>query len=194
MRKVMGLWALVLISGAGPAGAQTKAEPPELDALRAALKKYEDPYVAVHDGYFSTVGCMVIEKAGGPGQVPYKPGGMGIHFINLGAVGPVPDPKRPTVLLYEPEGGKLRLTGAEWFVPLAASKERPSLWGQQFDGPMMGHPPLLPAEMTHWDLHVWLYKKNPLGIFASTNPAVKCAGTPYRLVEEPSMLVADTKP
>jgi hypothetical protein len=182
--------ALVAV-GAGAAVIPSKPDHPELDELRAALKKYEDPFVAVHDGYFSTVGCIVIEKAGGAGQVPYKPGGMGIHFINLGAVGPVPDPQKPTVLLYEPDGDKLRLTGAEWFVPLAASKERPSLWGQQFDGPMMGHPPLLPAEMTHWDLHVWLYKKNPLGTFASTNPEVTCKGSPYRLVEEPSMLVAE---
>jgi hypothetical protein len=192
MRATATLCALALVAvGAGTAGAQTKAEPAELEALRAALKKYEDPYVAVHDGYFSSVGCIVIEKPGGAGQVAYKPGGMGIHFLNLAAVGPVPDPKKPTVLLYEPDGDKLRLTGAEWFVPLAASKERPSLWGRPFDGPMMGHPPLLPAALTHWDLHVWLYKKNPLGVFAPTNPEVKCAGTPYRLVEEAPMLVAE---
>jgi hypothetical protein len=179
----------------GPAEAQTKAEPAELAALRTALKKYEDPYVAVHDGYFSSVGCIVIEKPGAPGHVPYKPGGMGIHFLNMSLVGPVPDPNKPPVLLYEPVGDKLRLTGAEWFVPLATGvKERPKLWGHPFDGPMMGHPPLLPMELTHYDLHVWLYKKNPLGIFAPTNPDVKCAGHPYRLVEEAPMLVAEPKP
>lgn len=192
MRTTTTLCTLALVAvGVGFAAAPSKPDHPELDELRAALKKYEDPFVAVHDGYFSTVGCIVIEKAGGQGQVAYKPGGMGVHFINLGVIAPVPDPKKPTVLLYEPDGDKLRLTGAEWFVPYAASKERPSLWGQKFDGPMMGHPPLLPETMTHWDLHVWLYKKNPLGTFASTNPEVTCKGSPYRLVEDPSMLMAE---
>jgi hypothetical protein len=194
MQKIAVLWTLVVMTpvAAGPVTAQTKADSPELAELRSALKKYEDPYVAVHDGYFSSVGCIVIEKPGAAGQVAYKPGGMGIHFLNLGLVGPVPDPKKPPVLLYEPVGNKLRLVGAEWFVPLATGvKARPKLWGHSFDGPMMGHPPLLPMELTHYDLHVWLYKKNPLGIFAPTNPDVKCAGHPYRIAEEAPMLVAE---
>ncbi len=41
---------------------------------------------------------------------------------------------------------------------------------------------LLPMELTHYDLHVWLYKPNSLGTFAPTNPSVTCAGHPYRLV------------
>jgi hypothetical protein len=175
-----------------PAPVAAKLDTSDLDAIRAALKKYEDPYVAVHDGYFSTVGCVVIEKAGPAGHVPYKPGGMGIHFLNMALVGPVPDPKKPPVLLYEPVGDKLRLAGAEWFIPLATGvKGRPELWGRKFDGPMMGHTPLLPAHLTHYDLHVWLYKPNPLGMFASTNPAVTCKGHPYRLVEEAPMLVSE---
>jgi hypothetical protein len=202
MTKSTVLWTLVFmnlaawpVAGQAPTPVQTKADEPDLAAIRAALKKYEDPYVAVHDGYFSTVGCVVIDKPGGAGQVAYKPGGMGIHFLNMSLVGPVPDPNKPPVLLYEPVGDKLRLTGAEWFIPLATGvKERPTLWGQAFDGPMMGHPPLLPMELTHYDLHVWLYKPNPLGMFASTNPAVTCKGHPYRLVEEAPMLVAESKP
>ena len=59
---------------------------------------------------------------------------------------------------------------------------------------MTGHPPLLPMELTDYDLHVWLYKPNSLGTFAPTNPAVTCAGHPYRLVEEAPMLVAEPKP
>jgi hypothetical protein len=196
MKRITLLCTLVLATAISPlpAVAQAKAGAPDLAAIRAALKKYEDPYVAVHDGYFSSVGCVEIGKPGAPGQVAYKPGGMGIHFLNLSLVGPVPDPSKPPVLLYEPVGNKLRLTGAEWFVPLATGvKERPTLWGQPFDGPMMGHPPLLPMDLHHYDLHVWLYKKNPLGMFAPTNPEVKCAGHPYRIVEEAPMLVAEPK-
>ena len=186
---------LLAVIAATPAAAQTKPTEPDLSAARAALKKYEDPYVAIHDGYFSTLGCVVIEKPGAPGHVPYKPGGMGVHFLNPAAIGPTADPNKPQVLIYEPAGDKLKLAAAEWFIPLATGvKQRPSLWGQPFDGPMMGHPPLIPMEMTHYDLHVWLYKTNPLGVFASTNPAVTCAGHPYRLTEEAPMLVAAPKP
>jgi hypothetical protein len=90
---------------------------------------------------------------------------MGVHFINEQLVGPVLDPMKPQILLYEPDaGGKLRLTGAEWFVPLAIAKERPKLFNQDFVGPMEGHEPVMPAEVEHYDLHVWLFKENPEGI------------------------------
>jgi hypothetical protein len=180
---------------AQPLVGQTKPDPADLSVLRSALKKYEDPYLAIHDGYFSSLGCVEIGRAGGPGHVPYKPGGMGVHFINFGLVGPVPDPNKPPVLIYEPQGDKLRLVAAEWFIPLATGvKEHPKLWGQTFDGPMMGHPPLLAMEMYHYDLHVWLYKPNPLGTFAPTNPDVKCTGHPFRLVEEAPKLVPEPRP
>jgi len=190
--EVGSLAALLLLISAPPVVAQTRADGPEISAARAALKKYEDPYVAVHDGYYSSVGCVVIGHPGAPGHVPYKVGGMGIHFINMANVGPVPDPSKPPVLIYEPAGDKLRLVAAEWFVPLSTGvKQRPTLWGHPFDGPMMGHPPLLPMDLTHYDLHVWLYKPNSLGTFSPTNPDVTCADHPYRLVEEAPMLVPD---
>ena len=191
------LWTVVLMTPVAPrsAVAQAKADAPDLTAVRSALKKYEDPYLAVHDGYFSTLGCVVIGHPGGAGHVPYRPGGMGVHFINLGLLGPVPDPGKPQVLIYEPAGDKLRLIAAEWFAPLSTGvKERPQLWGHAFDGPMMGHPPLTPMELTHYDLHVWLYKPNSLGTFSPTNPDVTCSGHPYRLLEEAPMLVPEPKP
>jgi hypothetical protein len=162
---------------------------PELEKLRSALEKYQDPYMAVRDGYFSTLGCVNYPKPGGPGQVPYAAGSMGIHFLNPQVIGPVPDPMRPAILLYEPVDGKLRLVGAEWFVPLATGvKERPTLYGQPFQGPMAGHEPLMPAGLRHYDLHVWLWKANPAGLFAPTNPDVRCDGYPHTLDEEAPQL------
>ncbi len=58
-----------------PAHGQSAAELAQLDRLRAGLQKYQDPVVAIHDGYFSTLGCVVIAQPGGPGEVPYEPGG-----------------------------------------------------------------------------------------------------------------------
>jgi hypothetical protein len=62
---------------------------------------------------------------------------MEVHFLNPTLVGPVPDPKRPSILLYEPDSqGNLTLTGVEGFVPLdVGTKERPQLFGRRFDGP-----------------------------------------------------------
>lgn len=107
--------------------------------MRAALDKYRDPIVAVHDGYLSTLGCIEFPDAGAPGEVPYKAGGMGIHFFNGRLIGSELDPLRPQVLIYELDGDKLRLVAAEWFVPLSTGvKERPRLFGHPFGGPMAG--------------------------------------------------------
>jgi hypothetical protein len=172
------------------ARAQAPALPPEWEKVRAALEKYQDPYVAVRDGYLSTIGCVHYPKPGGAGQIAFPTGGMGIHFLNPELVGPVPDPMRPTILLYEPNGDKLRLAGAEWFIPLSTGvKERPTLFGQPFDGPMEGHEPLMPHSTHHYDLHVWLWKENPAGLFKPTNPTLTCAGYGHSLTEDWPRLV-----
>jgi hypothetical protein len=55
---------------------------------------------------------------------------------------------------------------------LSTDEDRPSLFGQPFDGPMPGHNPGMPV---HYDLHVWLFAKNPSGFFAPFNPELNCA-------------------
>ncbi|HYF09790.1 MAG TPA: hypothetical protein VD970_19395 [Acetobacteraceae bacterium] len=156
------------------------ALPAELAAVRDALNRYQDPLVAVREGYMSTLGC-----------VAYPEGAMGVHFINPALIGPTPDPLRPPLLVYEPTpDGRLRLVAAEWFVPLATGiTERPVLFGRPFDGPMAGHEPLMPDELHHYDLHVWLWKENPAGLFNAINPTVGCAGHPYALMEQPTAIV-----
>jgi hypothetical protein len=121
--------------------AQARATPgPELQEVRAALDKYRDPIVAVHDGYFSTLACVEFPVAGRAGQMRYPAGDMGVHFLNAALIGPELDPLRPQVLIYEPKGDKLELIAAEWFVPLTTGlQERPEIFGRAFDGPMEGH-------------------------------------------------------
>jgi hypothetical protein len=186
----LGVIALALLSSSAfPAAPDSDPITPELQRVRQALDKYRDPIRAVHDGYFSTVGCVEYPKPGAPGQVPYPAGGMGVHFFNVSLMGKL-DPLQPQVLVYEPVGGKLRLVAAEYFVPLGPGlKERPQLFGRPFDGPMEGHHPLMPQELKHYDLHVWLWKKNPAGLFAPTNPAVKCPDSPYTFKETAPAIV-----
>ena len=148
---------------------------PELLATRTALEKYNNPLVAVRDGYFSTVGCIDFPHGAVDGSVTYPPGAMGVHFLNTSNVGPKLDPAKPQVLIYEPVAGKLKLVAAEWFMPVeVAGGKAPQIFGQTLFGPMFGHEPIMPKELEHYDLHVWLWKDNPQGVFESTNAAVKC--------------------
>ncbi len=186
----------IALCGSVPAFAQapkaqgSKDLTPELKRTRDGLDKYKDPVMAIHDGYFSTLGCVTYPKPGAPGQVPYAAGGMGVHFLNVGLLGKPLDPLKPQILVYEPVGDKLQLVAAEWFVPLSPDvKERPQLFGKPFDGPMEGHHPLMPHALHHYDLHVWLWKDNPAGLFAPTNPSVKCPKGPYTLEETSPRIV-----
>jgi hypothetical protein len=163
---------------------------PELEQVRVALDKYQDPILAVHDGYFSTLGCVEYPDGGREGTMQYLPGGMGVHFLNLQLIGPTLDPAKPQVLIYEPDGEKLRLVAAEWFVPVqAAGATRPAIFGKDLEGPMEGHHPLMPTGMHHYDLHVWLWKTNPAGTFSATNPALKCPKGGYSFAESAPKLV-----
>lgn len=175
--------ATLIIAPRASAQMSASASSPDLDAARAALAKYSDPIVAVRDGYFSTLACVDFPEAVKDGPVEYPAGAMGIHFLNPNNIGPKLDPTKPQILIYEPVGDKLVLAAAEWFVPVqVAGNTAPSIFGQQLAGPMDGHEPIIPASLRHYDLHVWLWKDNPKGIFTSTNAALKCTpGSPYTL-------------
>ncbi|HEX8703582.1 MAG TPA: hypothetical protein VF815_32400 [Myxococcaceae bacterium] len=134
------------------------------DAVKKALNKYKDVNVALAEGYFPVSACEEL-----PGQ-----GVMGIHYMNPAlAQDLVSDPFKPELLLYAPdETGTPRLLGPEYF-QAAVGQPAPALNGKVFDGPMAGHTPEMP---THFDLHVWLFKYNPSGLFAQWNPNAKCGG------------------
>ena len=153
------------------ATAKTAKLTPALLATRTALDKYKDPMVAVRDGYFSTVACIEFHGGGPSTSMEYKPGAMGVHFLNLGLVGPKLDSTKPQVLLYEPVGDKLVLVGAEWFVPAATGQDAADDLRPQAHGADGRAPADHAGRLHHWDLHVWLWKDNPNGMFSATNSA-----------------------
>jgi len=171
---------------ANMAGAPDTAQ---LSRVRTALDKYKDPYAAVRDGYFSTLACIDFPRAGGEGAMAYRAGAMGVHFLNPALIGPQLDTLRPTVLIYEPVHDTLRLVAAEWLMPTQVSPTRPRIFGRDMDGPMEGHAPVMPAELHHWDLHVWLWKDNPAGVFHPTNAAVHCPNGRYTVREDAPHMV-----
>lgn len=158
----------------------------ELASVRSALDKYRDPLAAVRDGFLSTLSCIDFPAGGVDGETAFKPGAMGVHFVNMGNVGPTLDPAKPQVLIYEPAGDSLRLVAAEWFMPaqLVKEGEHPQIFGQRMQGPMPGHEPIMPAALRHYDLHVWLWRENPHGVFSTTNGAMQCPKTRYSHFEK----------
>jgi hypothetical protein len=154
----------------GRAG-QTPAQAGDLlDQARRATVAFRDVEAAQAAGYEQTSGC----------EEDPKYGAMGIHYANpaLIADGTL-DITRPEILVYQPTpDGDLRLGAIEYFQvdadqDLATHDDRPWLFDVPFDGPMLGHNPQMPI---HYDLHVWLYRPNPAGLFAMWNPHVSCPG------------------
>ena len=186
MRRVVRLLAVLagltsLAFNAPRAAAQQAASADaQLAQAKAALARYQDPVAAVFDGYFSTLVCVDFPQPGGMGEMAYKAGGMGVHFLNTNLISPKLDPAKPQVLIYEPVDDKLVLVAAEWFVPVMPGvTEAPTVLGRTLQGPMEGHAPIMAPGLHHWDLHVWLWKDNPSGMFSPTNPNVKCPKTGY---------------
>ena len=191
--RLAGVSALLLLATASVAVAQDNGPvelTPELRAAREALQVYQDPIRAVHDGYCSTVGCIDYPEGGEEGEMQYPAGGMGVHFLNQSLIGPELDPSKPQVLIYEPDGDKLRLVAAEWFLPAeVAGSEPPAIFGRKLQGPMEGHKPIMPEGFHHFDLHVWLWKPNPAGVFSPTNPSVSCPASAYSFHEAAPKMV-----
>jgi hypothetical protein len=90
--------------------------------------------------------------------------GMGIHFVKFGAIDGTVDPLHPEVLVFEPKPhGRLQLVAVEYFALGATS---PTVFDRGMD---QSHLPF-----TDWELHAWVWKGNPEGMFNPTNPNVSC--------------------
>ncbi|MDP8932514.1 MAG: hypothetical protein M3O70_29185 [Actinomycetota bacterium] len=138
----------------------------ELARLKQVTAAYHNDALAIAGEYEATDQCVASEQ-----------GGMGYHYAKVEWIDEFIDQNQPEALLYAPaEKGTRKLTGIE-YVKVDADQnvntddDRPSLFGQPFDGPMPGHEPGMPV---HYDLHVWVWRTNPQGVFAQWNPRVTC--------------------
>ncbi|CAL9503527.1 hypothetical protein [Streptomyces sp. enrichment culture] len=161
---------LALLAGpAAPAAAGTRDDTTvraDLMTAYAATLKYHRLEEALEDGYLPMRGCVALAGEGA----------MGYHYVNTAHYN-LTDPAKPAALMYEKaDDGSMRLVGVEWFVEdadqdLATDEDRPTMFGQPFLGPSPG----AEAGMkTHYDLHAWLHKPNPKGMFHEWNPDVRC--------------------
>ena len=162
-------------SQSGPEIITEKAGKPEgaaqnhlLAQIRRATARYHYIEVALADGYELGSECVSV-----PGL-----GAMGHHFIKNSLVDGEVDPLQPEALLYEPtKNGGFKLIGVEYIVvaaPWDALHDNPPMLGNKvFDDhrPEGSSGPPFP----HYQLHAWIWKDNPNGIYFPFNPKVSCA-------------------
>jgi hypothetical protein len=160
-----------------------------LAQIRRATAKYHDIDVAAADGYMLDPHCVEHPEYGAMGQ----------HAVNMYRIVPFVNPAEPGVLVYEPmQNGEYKLVAAEFLVPAGPWDDNndgpPMLGNVEFDDhrAMIGledenGDPVLDEEgnqvfvnakggppFPHYQLHVWVWKNNPLGMYFPFNPNVSC--------------------
>lgn len=179
--------ALALASLLGACGSPAAERPEALDAVRSSTEQYRDVKTALADGYVRDWldACETPYHMG----ITEDLGVMGIHFLRRDLLGIDDDETRldvtrthidflqPAALVYEPQAdGSLELVALENLVSAAAweaggDREPPSFYGIPFEFRAAD-----PGMMTHaqYDLHIWLYRENPSGMFAAYNSNATC--------------------
>ncbi|HEY0672822.1 MAG TPA: hypothetical protein VGD27_11170 [Longimicrobiales bacterium] len=143
-------------------------DPQALAQLRQATARFQNFDDAVAAGYSTKVT---------PCWAHHSAGAMGYHYGNMALFDAKAELLAPEVVMYEPQaGGKLKLVGMEYIVPIDAwaqaghdtnnVNDRPELLGQKFTQ----H-----SSLPIYKLHIWLWRENPTGMFKDWNPKVSCA-------------------
>ena len=146
-------------SGAALAALPTPNTGSVIATLQRVTARYHDINAAFDDEFVLLHPC---EARGDEGPV-------GTVYVNIARLmDGVIDPRSPDALIYEPgRNGDLRLVGVEFAVPKAlwTDAEPPKFLGATFQSE---------DEFGVYALHAWVWRNNPEGIFAETNPRVSC--------------------
>ncbi len=187
-RNILPVITAVCLIGISACDGDSITEPENtINRLRADYASYNNVATANAAGY--TVWSPDPTVAGST-CASAPEGKMGYHLVNVSLRGPagtpetgdaVIDPLKPEMLLYEKRAdGTLNLVGVEWIV-FEAAWEREK--GVGAAAPTVLGQPLLYSEHTfvaggpvipHYELHVWIFKDNPRGMFDPWHPDVTC--------------------
>jgi hypothetical protein len=159
----------------------------QLAQVRRATARYHNIDAAIDDGYTVWSPNPFVANATCATSAEGK---MGYHLVNPSlrgspanpaAADAVLDPMRPEMLLYEKRAdGKLHLVGVEYLVFKAAWERvhgpgaAPPLLGQSVPFSSHPFPPTVANNVDHYELHVWIWKPNPNGMFSHWNPNISC--------------------
>jgi hypothetical protein len=142
----------------------------DLARVRAATARFHGLDVALAEGYGPLHTCTDEESG---------LGAMGQHYVKGSVVGDtVFDLAQPEVLVYEPtSNGRMRLVAVEFVVFADAwaevSSSPPTLFGRQL---ALVPEPNRYGVPAFYQIHVWLWKSNPAGMFSDWNERVSCRG------------------
>jgi hypothetical protein len=130
-----------------------------LATLRRVTAKYHDIDVALNDGFVLLHPCEERPDEGPVGTV----------YVHMGRLlDGVIDPASPDALIYEPtRNGRERLVGVEFALPYV-------LWNGNEPPEFLGHSFQPEDEFGVYALHAWVWRHNPEGMFAESNPLVSC--------------------
>ena len=147
-RTPAGRAQLATLSGTDTDGAIT--------TLQRVTARYHNLQAALDDDFVLLHPC---EARGDEGPV-------GTVYVNIARLmDGVIDPESPDALIYEPAtNGALRLVGVEFAVP-NTGQNPPTFLGATFQSE---------PEFGVYALHAWVWRTNPEGLFAETNPRVSC--------------------
>ncbi len=165
---------------------------PSIAAVKSAAAKYRDVKVAIAEGFTTDGKCTTAEMLG----YPASQGAMGLHYIRKDLLGiGSPQPGRvtgtgtytnflkPSMLVYEPQvDGSLKLIAVENLVFASAWRaaghhEPPKFHGVQYV--LLKDDPTTKLDEAHnyephYELHIWAFRRNRLGMFKEFNPLVTC--------------------
>ena len=153
-----------------PAVAIAAASGSDIATVRAGTARFHNFSVAEAAGYGPLHSCTD-ENSG--------LGAMGQHYVRGDLLGDLTfDLSQPEVVVYEPmPSGRERLVAVE-FVEFAepwdaVNEDPPVLFGRQLQ--------LVPSPNRYgvpafYQIHVWIWKSNPAGLFSDWNERVSCLG------------------
>lgn len=177
---------------------------PTLDQVRAATSKYQSVDAALADGYVRDPLDIC--------ETPYSLGifenlgVMGVHYLRqdllgveaegtrLDATTAHTDFLRPAVLVYEPQpDSSLALVALANVVSAEAWERTGAREPPSFQGVPFTYAPANPSTgfAAHYDLHLWLYRENPSGMYAPYNPAATCEHHAFNM---PMIMPPDAPP
>jgi hypothetical protein len=176
MRGLRALGATLVAAGllaSSIPGASSRASESWIDNVRDATRPFHNVVAAKQAGY-----TFILKTTDGVACIENGAGDMGIHFVNPKLLG---DAKiralKPEALMYEPQSdGSKKLVAVEWVVFRkawinAGHTGAPRLWGHRFNLVPAGNDFGVPA---FFELHAWIWKANPSGMFYEWNPRVHC--------------------
>lgn len=127
----------------------------EIEQLKAATAKYTDIEVATDEGFFDASGF-----------VP----NMGHHYILPPRIDGTFELEKPEIILYAPSAdGSMEFVAVEYAVPIE-DLENPGSPPEGFTGNLDEWE--INPNLSQWQLHVWIMKENPDGIFAPHNTLI----------------------